>query len=158
MYWAVLSQSTISKIRSDKPLVLEPTPRSISNHTYGSQPTMQRILIARQRTILRSKQCEMFLSCLAHTYSLSLYTYLLQLSSTHLTSTHLASTQLPYKQLPATRLPSMQLNSTLLPSALLTSTGPSFQHSKQKWYNTTQHSGLELTWRTGEEVARAVSC
>jgi len=76
LYWACLSKSMISKVRSDKPLVLEPTPRSISDHTYGSQPTMQQCtLIARQRTILRSKQCEMFLSCLAHTCSLSLYTY-----------------------------------------------------------------------------------
>jgi len=48
------------KVRSDKPLVLEGTTNSSSNHTEGRQPTMQPTLIARQRTILRSKQCKSF--------------------------------------------------------------------------------------------------
>jgi len=52
------SQSAISNVGSDKPLVLEPATRSISDHIYPTQPTMQPTIIAWQRTNPRAKQCE----------------------------------------------------------------------------------------------------
>jgi len=75
------SPSAISNVGSDKLLVLEPTTRSISDHTSGKQPTMQPMINAWQRTNLRGKQYEDFLPCFAHTNSLSPHTQLLQLIS-----------------------------------------------------------------------------
>jgi len=82
MYWAVLSKCTISKIRSDKPLVLEPPPHSISHHACWRQPTMQRTIYTLSHTNLKAKQWENFLSCFAQACSLLLNTNLLQLTST----------------------------------------------------------------------------
>jgi len=55
-----LSQTRISKIRSDKPLVLEPTTHSISYHTCRRQPTMQHTINTLQRTNPRAKQWKSF--------------------------------------------------------------------------------------------------
>jgi len=82
MYWAVLSKCTISKIRSDKPLVLEPPTCSISHHACGRQPTMQRTIYTLPRTNLQAKQSENFLPCLVQACSLLLNTNLLQRTST----------------------------------------------------------------------------
>jgi len=82
MYWAVLSQSTISKIRSDKPLVLEPLTCSISHHVCWRQPTMQRTIYTLRPTNLRAKQSKNFLPCLAQASSLLLNKNLLRLTST----------------------------------------------------------------------------
>jgi len=55
-----LSQTRISKIRSDKPLVRKPTPRSISYHITKRQPTMQPKINALQHTNSRAKQWKLF--------------------------------------------------------------------------------------------------
>jgi len=77
-----LSQTRISKIRSDKLLVLELTSRSISDHPCVRQPTMQYTISAWQHTNPGPKQSFDFLPCLLLPYSPSLYTHLLYLTST----------------------------------------------------------------------------